>query len=208
MELSEKNKRFAEAIVYGDSASIVQAYRDTRETSASVRNARAEASRLWRSPLVQAYAERLRADLLARGRARAAADRERIVAALWSEADGADRAADRIAALRTLGQVSTIDLFGPDRVAIEGTADAASAAELADGIEALLRDALGGAEVGEVVDAEVVPPTPINELPASFNPKHQNAQTIPESKAFSPQGALNASGLNLDLGDILEEKDP
>ena len=201
-ELSEKDRRFAEAIVYGDSPSIVQAYRDTRPTRASAKNARAEASRLWRSPSVQAYAERLREDLLARGRARAAADRERIVAGLWREAEGADRAADRIAALRILGTVSTVDLFGPDRVEVGRAGEhAGTAAEMAASIEVLLRETIQGAEVEPEDEEDPLPPTPLSDGDGTRHTTHQNAQTIPDSEPFTPEGAdiIKLPTLKLDM---------
>ena len=203
-ELSERDRRFAEAIVYGDSPSIVGAYRDTRPTRASAKNARAEASRLWRSPGVQAYAERLREDLLARGRARAAADRERIVSGLWREAEGADRASDRIAALRILGTVAEVDLFGPDRIEVGRPGETAgSAAEMAASIETLLRDAITehGAEV-EPIEIEGGNPgdPPLREAEPN-NTTHQNAQTIPDSEPFTPEGAdiIELPTLKLDM---------
>ena len=203
-ELSERDRRFAEAIVYGDSPSIVQACRDTRPTRATARNARAEASRLWRTPSVQAYAERLRADLLARGRARAAADRERIVRQLWAEAEGADRASDRIAALRLLGTVGEISLFGPERIEVGRPGETAgSAAEVAASIETLLRDALAndGAEV-EPIEIEGGNPGDPPFVEAEYNnTTHQNAQTIPDSEPFTPEGAdiIKLPTLKLDM---------
>ncbi len=201
-ELSDRDRRFTEAIVYGDSPSIVGAYRDTRTTRASAKNARAEASRLWRSPGVQAYAERLREELLARGRARAAADRDRIVQRLWNEADSADRAADRIAALRLLGTVSTIDLFGPDRLEIgRSEGSATSAAEVAASIESLLRDTIKGAEV-ETIEIEAThPPAPLSDESGTHYTTHQNAQTISDSEPFTPEGAdiIQLPTLNLDM---------
>lgn len=190
MQLSERDKRFTESIVYGEAASISAAYRETRDSKASPKNARAEASRLWRSDKVQAYAGRLRDDLLARGRARAAADRERIVSSLWSEADHADKSSDRIAALRTLGQVSTIDLFGPDRVElskVEG--NAANSAEIAASIEQLLRETIQGAEVEpeDGIFEETQPPL-IESGTANLS-THQSAQTIDIFEEKTPKGA-------------------
>ena len=201
-ELSERDRRFAEAVVYGEAPSITAAYRDTRPTRASARNQRAEASRLWRSPRVQAYAERLREDLLARGRARAAADRERIVAGLWAEAEGADRASDRIAALRILGTVSTVDLFGPDRVEVGRAGDhAGTAAEMAASIEVLLRETIQGAEVEPEDEEDPLPPAPLSGDDGTRPTTHQNAQTIPDSEPFTPEGAdiIELPTLKLDM---------
>jgi hypothetical protein len=196
MSLSERNRRFAEAIVYGEAPSITQAFRDTRQTEATPKNVRAEASRLWRSTEVQRYAETLRQDLLVRGRARAAADRERIVSALWREAEAADRASDRIAALRTLGSVGTIDLFGSDRSTPDSVGQSSSAAEVAASIQALLADTLDDPEVGFELDVTPDPQPPLRDDGHPHITTHDSAQTITDSVAIPPQETVSEDALD------------
>lgn len=177
MELSDRNRRFCELIVYGDTPSISQAYRDTRDSKASPKNARAEASRLWHSPKCKTYAEKLRRDLLNRGRARAANDRERIVRGLWFEADNAQRAADRISALRILGTVSTVGLFEPEPLGNDDTLGDSSA-EIAASIETLLREVVNGAEVGSGEPNSGGPQPPLLGSGSANYSKHQTPQAI------------------------------
>ena len=185
--LSERNKRFAEAIVYSESASITAAYRDTRDTTANVRNCRSEASRLWRSATVQAYADVLRDELLNRARARVEGDRERIRRALWTEASAADRAADRLTALRLLGL--SVNLFAVDKPETATGAEAHTAAEIANQIETMLIEL--SPEVDPDLGGAPDPPTPLLAEQASPDSKHQSTQTITNSDRINTQTITN-----------------
>lgn len=175
--LSERDQRFCEGIVYGESASITASYRETRDTLANAKNVRAEASRLWRSDRVQAYAGELRRELLNRARARAEGDRERIRLALWTEASAADRSSDRLRALQLLGL--TVNLFSEVKQESIVGGEAHSAAEIASQIEAMLLEL--APEVEPDPEEATHPPTPLLPERASSNSKHQSEQTITNS---------------------------
>ena len=148
---TEKQKRFAEGVVRGN-LPLVHAYREAYDTNGTPKSPRNEASRLWRNPDVQAQAERIRRDMDAERARKLAADRDRIRERLWSEADTASRASDRL------------------------TAAGASAAAVVADIQATLRDALGPEVDPSPEDTPTPPPPLLPERAGSFS-KHQNAQT-------------------------------
>ena len=185
-ELSAQNRLFAEAIMYG-SSSIAEAYRDTRETTGTDKSTRNAASRLWNTVGVRAYAETLRNEIVLRQATRKAGECERIRLALWAEASAADRAADRLTALRLLGL--SVNLFAADKPETATGPDAHSAAEIANDIERML------IELSPEVDADLGgapdPPTPLLAEQASPNSKHQSTQTITNSARINTQTINN-----------------
>ena len=171
---TEKQKRFAEGVVRGN-LPLVHAYREAYDTNGTPKSQRNEASRLWRNPDVQAQAERIRRDMDAERARKLAADRDRIRERLWSEADTASRASDRLTALRLLGQQSGVNMFS-ERIEVARAPDGASAAEVVADIQATLRDALGPEVDPSPEDTPTPPPPLLPERAGSFS-KHQNAQT-------------------------------
>mgnify|MGYP003626751649 FL=1 len=180
---TEKQKRFAEGVVRGN-LPLVHAYREAYDTNGTAKGQRNEASRLWRNPDVQAYAERIRRDLDAERARKLAADRDRIRDRLWAEADTADRSSDRLTALRLLGQQSGVNMFS-ERIEVSRAPDGASAADVVADIQATLRDALGPEVVPSPESTPPPPPPLLPERAGTFS-KHQNAQENTNILDFPP----------------------
>ena len=179
---TDKMRRFAEGIVKGEFETMAAAYREIYSDRGSVRTTQNEASRLWRNPLVQAAAEAARREVDAQRRRRLAAERDRIRDRLWIEADSADRASDRIAALRLLGTQAGVDMFA-QRIEVSPTESRATGAEVLADVEAMLERALG-AEVESEKEEPPAPPPPLLAARAGKNPQHQNAQEITDLDNF------------------------
>ena len=138
-QATEKQKAFVAKVVTGESRSLIEAYTEVYGDGGSRRTRTNEASRLFRTPACVAHADAIRRRLEGEARRRAVGAREAIRARLWAEAAHADRAGDRLTALRMLGQ--TVDLF-VEKVQVENV-DQATDAELVAELEMMLRDALG-----------------------------------------------------------------
>ena len=158
---SERQRAFAEVVVAGEKRTLVDAYESVYGSGGSRRTRVNEASRGWRSPAVQRFAQDERRALDAERSRRASGDREAVRSRLWTIADTAPRDADRLTALRLLGSVAGVDLFAT-RVEV-APAPRESSAEIVAEIEQTLRDALGP-EVREAEVVQVDTPTPL--LPA------------------------------------------
>ena len=141
-ELTELQRRFALQVLEGKSPTLVHAYRevyDCKGDSARQKKAQAnEASRLWKHPGVRSFADDFRKKAEAQRVRREVGERERVRQRLWSEADSADRASDRINALRLLGQDAGMFI---DRQSIEvkEASDQLTDAEVIAEIELALR---------------------------------------------------------------------
>ena len=142
IELTTKQRRFADMILSGDAPSLVAAYREVYEckgdTPKQKKSQTNEASRLWHHPGVRRYADEWRAKAEANRVRREVGERERVRQRLWNEADAAEKASDRINALRLLGQHA--GMF-TDKVEIK-TDDVMSDAEVLAEIELALRNAV------------------------------------------------------------------
>ncbi len=134
---TEKQRLFAELVATGDSKTLVDAHTKVYGGSISPLNRRREASRVWHHPVVQDMARDIRARVSAQRALRLTGDADAIRRKLWKEAEGADRAADRIAALKLLGQQRGVNLFA-DRLEI-AEPDSVSDAEVLLEIEHILR---------------------------------------------------------------------
>lgn len=141
-ELTELQRRFALQVLEGKSPTLVHAYREVyncKGDSARQKKAQAnEASRLWKHPGVRSFADDFRKKAEAQRVRREVGERERVRQRLWSEADSADRASDRINALRLLGQDA--GMF-TERVEVKEADDVMSDAEVIAEIELALRNA-------------------------------------------------------------------
>lgn len=141
-ELTERQRRFALQVLEGKSPTLVHAYRevyDCKGDSPKQKKAQAnEASRLWKHPGVRSFSEEFRKKAEAQRVRREVGERERVRQRLWSEADSADRASDRINALRLLGQDA--GMF-TERVEVKEADDVMSDAEVIAEIELALRNA-------------------------------------------------------------------
>jgi len=144
-ELTELQRRFALQVLEGKSPTLVHAYRevyDCKGDSARQKKAQAnEASRLWKHPGVRSFADDFRKKAEAQRVRREVGERERVRQRLWSEADSADRASDRINALRLLGQDAGMFI---DRQSIEvkEASDQLTDAEVIAEIELALRSVM------------------------------------------------------------------
>tara|TARA_Y100000361_G_scaffold3241_1_gene2836 strand:+ start:472 stop:1020 length:549 start_codon:yes stop_codon:yes gene_type:complete len=142
-ELTELQRRFALQVLEGKSPTLVHAYRevyDCKGDSPKQKKAQAnEASRLWKHPGVRSFSEDFRKKAEAQRVRREVGERERVRQRLWSEADAADRASDRINALRLLGQDA--GMF-TERVEVKEATDELSDAEVIAEIEIALRNAI------------------------------------------------------------------
>tara|TARA_R110002051_G_scaffold91410_3_gene160824 strand:- start:2885 stop:3361 length:477 start_codon:yes stop_codon:yes gene_type:complete len=138
-DLSEKQKAFVEMVVSGENRSLVGSYVAVYGENGSRRTLTNEASRLFRSPTCVNYADAIRRRIEGEARRRAVGEREAIRSRLWSEADNAEKSADRLSALRMLGQ--TVDLF-VEKVQVE-TVDSTSDADLIVELESMLRGSIG-----------------------------------------------------------------
>ena len=180
---TEKMKRFVDGVVRG-SLSLAESYRAAYDTHSTPKAQRNEASRLWRNPLVIAYAERVRRDMEGDRARKLAADRDRIRDRLWYEADNATRSADRIGALKLLGQQTGVNMFS-DRLDIVATRQDQTSSTIAADIETLLAEALDPEVEKENFEHPTPPPPLLPERLAPL-PKHQNAQDISEFVEFAP----------------------
>jgi len=142
-ELTELQRRFALRVLEGKSPTLVHAYRevyDCKGDSPKQKKAQAnEASRLWKHPGVRSFSEDFRKKAEAQRVRREVGERERVRQRLWSEADAADRASDRINALRLLGQDA--GMF-TERVEVKEATDELTDAEVIAEIEIALRNAI------------------------------------------------------------------
>ena len=142
-ELTELQRRFALQVLEGKSPTLVHAYRevyDCKGDSPKQKKAQAnEASRLWKHPGVRSFSEDFRKKAEAQRVRREVGERERVRQRLWSEADAADRASDRINALRLLGQDA--GMF-TERVEVKEATDELTDAEVIAEIEIALRNAI------------------------------------------------------------------
>ena len=142
-QLTELQRRFALQVLEGKSPSLVHAYRevyDCKGDSPKQNKAQAnEASRLWKHPGVRSFSEDFRKKAEAQRVRREVGERERVRQRLWSEADAADRASDRINALRLLGQDA--GMF-TERVEVKEATDELTDAEVIAEIEIALRNAI------------------------------------------------------------------
>ena len=152
---------FARAVIRGEFRHVTDAWESVYGCGGSRRTRVNEASRGWRSPAVQRFAQDERRALDAERSRRASGAREAGRSRRWPCADSAPRDASRLTALRRLGSVAGVDLFAT-RVEV-APAPRESSAEIVAEIEQTLRDALGP-EVREAEVVQVDTPTPL--LPA------------------------------------------
>tara|TARA_R110002020_G_scaffold35824_1_gene107970 strand:- start:2684 stop:3244 length:561 start_codon:yes stop_codon:yes gene_type:complete len=142
-QLTELQRRFALQVLEGKSPSLVHAYRevyDCKGDSPKQKKAQAnEASRLWKHPGVRSFSEDFRKKAEAQRVRREVGERERVRQRLWNEADAADRASDRLTALRLLGQDA--GMF-TERVEVKEATDELTDAEVIAEIEMALRNAI------------------------------------------------------------------
>ena len=142
-ELTELQRRFALRVLEGVSPTLVDSYRNVyrcKGDSPKQKKAQAnEASRLWKHPGVRSFSEEFRKKAEANRVRREVGVRERVRQRLWSEADAADRASDRLTALRLLGQEA--GMF-TERVEVREASDELTDAEVLAEIEIALRNAI------------------------------------------------------------------
>lgn len=155
---TEKQRLFAELVATGESRTLVDAYTKVYGGRSTPKGRRAEASRVWHHPLVQTMAREVRARVSAQRALRLTGDADAIRRKLWKEADEADRAADRIAALKLLGQQRGVNLF-TDRLEI-AEPDSVSDAEVLLEIEQILRVASEAPEIVEIAEIVEEGPSP------------------------------------------------
>ena len=137
---TEKQRLFAELVASGECKNLTEAHKQVYAGGISIHNRRKEASRVWNKPVVQAAAREIRTRISAQRALRLTGDADAIRRKLWNEAETADRAADRIAALKLLGQQRGVNLFA-DRIEISEP-DATSDAEVIVEIEQILQSAI------------------------------------------------------------------
>jgi len=159
---TEKQRLFAELVATGESRTLVDAYTKVYGGSITPKNRQKQASRVWHNPVVQTMAKEVRARVSAQRALRLTGDADAIRRKLWKEADGADRAADRIAALKLLGQQRGVNLF-TDRLEI-AEPDSVSDAEVLLEIEQILRVASGTPEIVEIAEIVEEGPSPDEKL--------------------------------------------
>ena len=136
---TEKQRAFAELVATGECKTLTAAYDQVYGGNISSSARRVEASRLWNNPVVQDVARDIKARVGAQRSIRLAGDADAIRRALSREAEQADRAADRIAALKLLGQQRAVSLFA-ERLEVSEP-DAVSDAEVLAEIEQIVRAA-------------------------------------------------------------------
>lgn len=142
-ELTGPQRRFADLILTGECSSLVGAYRlsydVTGDTPKAKKSQANEASRLWKHPGIVSYADEYKAKAQAQRVRREVGERERVRQRLWNEADSADRASDRLTALRLLGQEA--GMF-TERVEVKEATNELTDAEVLAEIEIALRNAI------------------------------------------------------------------
>ena len=141
-ELTARQREFVRLVVSGESPSLSDAYRRSHDSSGSPSTVRTAASRLWRAPHVKAAVDAARLQAERDEGRRRLGERERVRRALWYEAEHADRAGDRIAALRLLAQASAMLV---DRVEVESQEQAP--AEMVEELRQLLESTATPPEV-------------------------------------------------------------
>ena len=141
-ELTDRQREFVRLVVSGEVPSFSEAYRRSHDSKGSPSTVRTAASRLWRAPHVQAAVELARLQAERDEGRRRLGERERIRLALWHEAEHADRAGDRVAALRLLAQAAAMLT---ERVEIQAQEQAP--AEMLDELRNLLQSSLATPEV-------------------------------------------------------------
>lgn len=146
---TEKQRIFAELVATGECKTLTAAYGEVYGNNMSPRTRRNEASKLWNKPIVQGLARDVRARVSAQRALRLTGDADAIRRKLWKEAEEADRAADRIAALKLLGQQRGVNLFA-ERLEI-AEPDSVSDAEVLVEIESIIRSASDFPEEDEKV---------------------------------------------------------
>ena len=150
-----RQQAFAEAIVSGKFRAMSDAYRDVYQSRGSRETVKNAASRLWRSPTVQAAAEAARKRLEASRSRQLAGDRDAVRRKLWGIVDDVDaRDSDVIAACRLLGMQQGVGMFEQRVVATEG--DSATDAEVIEEIRATLNP------YGEKGPGDVSPEEPLD----------------------------------------------
>ena len=143
-----KQAAFAHAVVAGKFRAMSDAYREIYSSRGSRETVKDAASKLWKSPTVQAEADRIRRRLEADRSRRYAGDRDAIRRRLWSIADDESaRDGDVIQACKLLGQASGMWV----EVRENTTHTASTEAELIEEIRA----ALEGKSPGDVSAPEV-----------------------------------------------------
>ena len=113
-QLTEKQRLFADMVLKGAtlSHSYVSVYAGGDGSRKATKGQANQASKVWRSPPIQAYADAARAHVENNRARRALGTRERIERQLWVEADG-EKSADRLRALELLGK--SIGTYRPVR---------------------------------------------------------------------------------------------
>tara|TARA_R110000751_G_C13412802_1_gene439248 strand:- start:6 stop:458 length:453 start_codon:yes stop_codon:yes gene_type:complete len=143
-------RMFAESVATGDSKTLTEAYGKIYGKNMTKRTQKNEASKLWNNPVVQDLAKDVRARVSAQRALRLTGDADAIRRKLWEEAENADRASDRISALKLLGQQRGVNLFA-ERLEISEP-DHVSDAEVLVEIEQLVRSISNTKEVVELPD--------------------------------------------------------
>ena len=157
-----KQRAFAEAVVSGKYRAMTDAYREIYSGRGSRETVRGEASRLWKTPTVQAAAEVARERLVAARARKLAGDRDAVRRKLWAIADDPDaRDADVLTACKLLGSQTGVSMFA-DRVE-HADAETVSDAELIEEIRATLSP--GENTPGDVSAPEVPGPPPGDQDP-------------------------------------------
>ena len=141
-QLTEKQRLFADMVLKGStlSHSYVSVYAGGDGSRKATKGQANQASKVWRSPPIQAYADAARAHVENNRARRALGTRERIERQLWVEADG-EKSADRLRALELLGK--SIGLYR-EHVEIEAV-ESLGAAEIEAELRALITAALPAA---------------------------------------------------------------
>ena len=145
-----RQQAFADGVVSGKHRAMADVYREVYSSRGSRETVKNAASKLWKTPTVQAAAEAARKRLEADRSRRYAGDRDAVRRRLWSIADDTGaRDSDVIAACKLLGAESGMWLERVEATTISTTTDA----ELVEEI----REALTGKAPGDVSTPEVDP---------------------------------------------------
>lgn len=139
--LTVKQERFAQAYVRTGKAS--EAYRESYDAEKmKPATVWTEASLLLDNPKVAARVERLNAEIEKKNRLNGDKLRETVRTQLLHEAQTAETASARIAALKLLGELTDVQAFGPQRIETEQKITTAQQAadQLDDALAAALTD--------------------------------------------------------------------
>jgi len=145
-QLTIKQRKFCDELTSGNSSTMTAAYAEAYDVvldnPKAKRRASREASKLAKHPGCVSYMERARAAVAAQRSRRDLGTREMVKRRLIEESESADKASDRIAALRLLGLEASMFT---ERVEVTDDASKLSDSEVIAEIEAALLQLTKGA---------------------------------------------------------------